>query len=202
MTSHVVSTVVQGGSFRDAINTMDWGDVGISAVQGGLVASGVGAIAAGVGGAILRSGIDVTSDGVSIVGVNKPLVEVGKDLVGEAIGMGAGKILPFDRMAGNAVSKAFVRDGFKSSGHFLAGYAFSELASELVGGVTSGLIGGGYNYAFERYFPEERRARPVQLPGVRVVYDTQTGTTTVEEQKKVFDHIRRHGHKSWMNKFK
>lgn len=206
MTSQVVSTMVQGGSFKDAMKNMDWADVAVSAGEGALIGSGIGAgavLATKAAGAVIRSGVDITSiNGVEIAGVDKPMIEAGKDLLGEAVGAATGNLIPLDKMAGNAVADAFVKNGIKSSTQFAAGMVATDLTEGIVGGVTSGLVGAGYSNVFDAAVPVGSRARPIILPEITVTVNRKTKTLEPSEQKKVHEHIKNHGYKSWRNRFK
>lgn len=205
MTSQIVSTMVQGGTFKDAIKNMDWADVGVSTAQGALIGSGVGtgaALTIGAGGAVVRSEVDITTEkGVEFAGIDElSMIEAGKDLLGEAVGMATGNLLPLGKMAGNAVSDAFVKNGIKSGGNFFAGMVVSDLTSGIVDGVTSGLVNGAYSRAFDAIVPEGLRIRPVRIPAVTVTYDRKTKALLPGETKKVQEHIKNHGYKSWLEK--
>ena len=211
MTSQMVTSMTQGESFRDAFKNMDWGDVGIGAGEGALVATGVGAVAVGVGGAIAKSSLDIKkgTEGfeVNAIGAGKTGETFGKDLVSNLAGVGAASLVPTksignfvaDKMAGS-----MLKNGTMNSVEYLVGHSVSELTKGISEGIADGIANGLWNKAYGNYLYRGSYLRPykVNLPPIIVVANKKTKTISQEEQKKIINHIKEHGYKSWLEKFK
>jgi RHS repeat-associated protein len=153
MSSQITSTLVQGGSFQDALKNMDWADVLVSTGEGALVGSGVGAgvvFAAHASGSVLKAGIDFTPEkGLEIAGFDKSIKNTEKDLVGEVVSMASSNLIPADKLVGDFVAGAFVKNGIKSSTQFLNGIILTDLSESTIKGTIQGTGNGLYNKLYE-----------------------------------------------------
>jgi len=202
MTSQVVSNMIQGQGFGETFKNMDWADVGISAAEGALVATGVGAVAAGIGGAIAKSAVDVKQGAegwdANVIGAGKNEETFGKDLIGNLAGVATGGLVSKqvgnfvgDKMAGLVIDK-----GFNS----VAGYIATSAAEVASQAITDGVTNGLWNKTYDNYLYKGSALRPIKIPEVTVTYDRKTKSLVSGEQKKVHDHIKKHGYKTWLQK--
>jgi RHS repeat-associated protein len=198
MTSHIASTLIQGGNLGDAFRTMDWYDVAILAGEGALIGSGLGAplvLATKAGGALLRSTVDITKDrGIEIVGGEKTFTQTSIDFVSEIIGSGT-EYIGVGKLISGKICDSFLKNGFKSGAHLVTGMITSDFADGLSEGLLSGLFQGLYRNGLDKYAPDNWRENTV-LPAITVQSDTN-GNLTNETKKRIQDWAYEFGEKYW-----
>jgi len=157
LTSQVVSNVVAG---KPVFEKIDWADVVIATAEGATIrATGGISLLASSGFEAAKASIDYTkeegfSDVLSLTSdKRKDIGRAGIDFTGGLLGLGAGKLLPSEKIVGDFVADQFVKNGIKSEAQFLTGMITSDLVGGIVGGVQSGVIEGFYKRGIDQLFP-------------------------------------------------